>query len=250
MVNKDKTEKYGLLVPRPNSDLENVAAEAKVIGLRPLKSKDETYFRVRGKARQIAQAVAEIPEIKFGVVIENIVSGVNLGRDVDLKKLRSLPEAQYDKGNFPGLVLRLRLRQNVTATFLVFSTGKVVCPGYSSKKTLMLAVSALQEKLTSLKALGEVRENPSSRIENIVAQTILKKKIDLEHCTTDLARVIYEPSQFPGVIYHIVEPVKAPFLLFSTGKVTCTQTRSEMELKAAVSALDETLTEKMLYRTY
>ena len=43
----------------------------------------------------------------------------------------------------------------------------------------------------------------------------------------------YEPEQFPGLIYRIKEP-KAAFLIFKSGKVVCTGTRSPEKAQEAV----------------
>jgi transcription initiation factor TFIID TATA-box-binding protein len=46
----------------------------------------------------------------------------------------------------------------------------------------------------------------------------------------------YEPEQFPGLVYKLIE-AKATFLLFSNGKVVCTGTKSEEEAKQALDKL-------------
>ena len=46
----------------------------------------------------------------------------------------------------------------------------------------------------------------------------------------------YEPEQFPGLVYKL-PGTKATFLLFSNGKIVCTGTKSESDLKSAVQTL-------------
>jgi len=46
----------------------------------------------------------------------------------------------------------------------------------------------------------------------------------------------YEPEQFPGLVYKLIE-AKATFLLFSNGKVVCTGTKSEEEARTALDKL-------------
>jgi transcription initiation factor TFIID TATA-box-binding protein len=43
----------------------------------------------------------------------------------------------------------------------------------------------------------------------------------------------YEPEQFPGLVYKLIE-AKATFLLFSNGKVVCTGTKSEEEARHGI----------------
>jgi transcription initiation factor TFIID TATA-box-binding protein len=58
-------------------------------------------------------------------------------------------------------------------------------------------------------------------------------------------RILYEPEQFPGLIYRMQEP-KAVILLFSTGKLVCTGARKEGEVHLAVNKLYERLKMKEL----
>jgi transcription initiation factor TFIID TATA-box-binding protein len=50
----------------------------------------------------------------------------------------------------------------------------------------------------------------------------------------------YEPEQFPGLVYKLME-AKATFLLFSNGKVVCTGTKSEVEVGKAMDMLVDRL---------
>jgi transcription initiation factor TFIID TATA-box-binding protein len=46
----------------------------------------------------------------------------------------------------------------------------------------------------------------------------------------------YEPEQFPGLVYKL-PGTNATFLLFSNGKIVCTGTKSEKDLRYAVKEL-------------
>jgi transcription initiation factor TFIID TATA-box-binding protein len=50
----------------------------------------------------------------------------------------------------------------------------------------------------------------------------------------------YEPEQFPGLVYKLMD-VGATFLLFSNGKIVCTGTKSEDQVHEAVERLVEEL---------
>jgi transcription initiation factor TFIID TATA-box-binding protein len=52
-----------------------------------------------------------------------------------------------------------------------------------------------------------------------------------------LNNIEYEPEQFPGLVYKLMTPVKATFLLFSNGKIVCTGTKSEEEVHLALDKL-------------
>ena len=51
---------------------------------------------------------------------------------------------------------------------------------------------------------------------------------------------MYEPEQFPGLIYRMDEP-KVVILLFSTGKLVCTGATKEEDVYTAVDKLHKTL---------
>ncbi len=86
---------------------------------------------------------------------------------------------------------------------------------------------------------------PEIQIQNIVASVGLGGHIDLEKLTYSLKRTMYEPEQFPGVIYRMDDP-KTVILIFSTGKLVCTGAKKETEVHRSIAKLQETLEEKEL----
>ena len=56
---------------------------------------------------------------------------------------------------------------------------------------------------------------------------------------------MYEPEQFPGLIYRMDDP-KVVILLFASGKLVCTGAKKETEVHRAVAKLQGTLEEKVL----
>ena len=56
---------------------------------------------------------------------------------------------------------------------------------------------------------------------------------------------MYEPEQFPGLIYRMDEP-KVVILIFATGKLVVTGAKKEAEVYRAVEILQRTLEEKKL----
>ena len=51
---------------------------------------------------------------------------------------------------------------------------------------------------------------------------------------------MYEPEQFPGLIYRINEP-KVVFLLFASGKIVCTGAKKQEDIYIAVEDLNQAL---------
>ncbi|MEZ0394514.1 MAG: TATA-box-binding protein [Desulfurococcaceae archaeon] len=80
----------------------------------------------------------------------------------------------------------------------------------------------------------EVR--PSTRIENIVATVILEHNIDLDIIEARLPTITYKPDQFPGLILKLERP-KTTALIFRSGKMVVTGTKSTSELVDAVKRI-------------
>jgi transcription initiation factor TFIID TATA-box-binding protein len=56
---------------------------------------------------------------------------------------------------------------------------------------------------------------------------------------------MYEPEQFPGLIYRMEEP-KVVILIFRSGKLVITGAKKEEEINRAAATLQKTLEEKKL----
>jgi transcription initiation factor TFIID TATA-box-binding protein len=86
---------------------------------------------------------------------------------------------------------------------------------------------------------------PELKIQNIVASAALGGMIDLEKAAFTLGKTMYEPEQFPGLIYRMDEP-KVVILLFASGKLVCTGAKREQDVYDAVQKLHTLLEEKSL----
>jgi transcription initiation factor TFIID TATA-box-binding protein len=69
--------------------------------------------------------------------------------------------------------------------------------------------------------------------------------IDLEKAAYTLGRTMYEPEQFPGLIYRMETP-KVVILLFASGKLVCTGGKREEDIYVAVDSLHVLLEDKAL----
>jgi len=67
----------------------------------------------------------------------------------------------------------------------------------------------------------------------VVASTSLGPELDLTTLAMALEGAEYNPEQFPGLVYHVKDP-KAALLLFRSGKVVCTGSKSAAEVRQAV----------------
>ncbi len=73
-------------------------------------------------------------------------------------------------------------------------------------------------------------KSPPIKIQNIVVSADLHATIDLYALSKEVKAVDYEPEQFPGAIFRIQEP-KAVIILFKNGKMICTGTSTEANIK-------------------
>ena len=170
------------------------------------------------------------------VSVQNVVASASLKQRLDLDSvLKVLPGVEYKPEQFPGLVYKLKKPR---AAILMFSTGKMICTGARSER---LAKRAVMKAVEELKRNGIViLAKPDIQVQNIVASGDLYGEIDLEKTTYALKKTIYEPEQFPGLIYRMDEP-RTVMLLFTSGKFVCTGARSESQVYEAVKNLKENL---------
>jgi len=172
------------------------------------------------------------------VKIENVVASVKLNQKIDLKKIvKAFPDVDYRPETFPGVVYKLEKPKTAT---LIFNSGRMVCTGAKSEREAFRAVRTVIRRLREqgIVILGK----PEIKIQNIVAMANLSRNVDLETATYKLRRAIYEPEQFPGIIFKMDEP-KVTFLIFSSGKLICAGAKREEEVYEAVEKLHKRLEE-------
>lgn len=117
----------------------------------------------------------------------------------------------------------------------------MVCTGAKSESEVKKAVGSI---IKLLKQHGiDIKNEPIVEIQNIVASANLKAAVDLERAAFLLENAMYEPEQFPGLIYRMSEP-KVVLLIFSSGKVVCTGAKREEQVKEAVNRIYSILKEQ------
>jgi len=175
--------------------------------------------------------------------IENIVATVILQHPLDLNLIEArIPEVEYNPDQFPGLVYRM---QNPKVTALIFKSGKMVVTGTKSVNQLVYAVKRILKSLID-KGI-EIRGRPQIQLQNIVASANLHVIIDLEKAAQELERSMYEPEQFPGLIYRMNRP-RVVLLIFSSGKMVITGAKREHEVEEAVQTIYRILKERSCIR--
>jgi len=71
------------------------------------------------------------------------------------------------------------------------------------------------------------------KIQNMVLTGDLKTSLELDKIVANLENIEYEPEQFPGVVLRIRDP-KSAVLIFSSGKLVCTGTKSLKDAKIVI----------------
>jgi transcription initiation factor TFIID TATA-box-binding protein len=170
--------------------------------------------------------------------IENLLATVILEHPLDLSLIETkLPEVDYNPDQFPGLVYRLE-QPKITA--LIFKSGKMVVTGAKSVNQLVFAVKKILKTLIN-KGIP-IQGKPQIQIQNIVASANLGAIIDLERAALALPGSMYEPEQFPGLIYRMEKPIVV-LLIFSSGKMVITGAKREEEVVKSVNSIYERLKE-------
>jgi len=197
-------------------------------------AKKEKKKTIKAPAKTGAEKQAGAGPREIRVV--NIVVSTSLEHDIPLEKMAAtLSNTEYNPEQFPGLVIRIK---DPKTSALIFSSGKVVCTGARSMEKVQESIDRIIE---SLKKIGiKITITPKINIQNIVASGNIGMDLNLNVLAMKLDNTEYEPEQFPGLVYKLME-AKATFLLFSNGKVVCTGTKSEEEVHAALDKLVETL---------
>lgn len=170
------------------------------------------------------------------IKVVNIVVSTSLEHDIPLEKMAAvLSNTEYNPEQFPGLVIRIK---DPKTSALIFSSGKVVCTG---AKSFEKVEESIRQIIQSLKKINiDITVKPKITVQNIVASGSIGMDLNLNKLAMKLDNTEYEPEQFPGLVYKLME-AKATFLLFSNGKIVCTGTKSEEEVNAAVDKLVEVL---------
>ena len=175
---------------------------------------------------------------KSNLKVQNIVATTSLGKPVSLTKLaRTQSNTEYNPEQFPGLVLRIAKPKSAV---LVFSSGNLVCTG---TKSVAQVKQVIDEVIKQIGKIGvKITDKPKITVQNIVASGSIDLNLNLNTLALQLENTEYEPEQFPGLVYKLVDPT-ATFLLFSNGKLVCTGTKNKGQLDESMKQLQKNIRE-------
>ena len=84
------------------------------------------------------------------------------------------------------------------------------------------------------------KTKPIISIENVVASADVMQKMDLNDITRKFPDVEYHPDRFPGLVFRLKVP-KTATLIFTSGKMVCTGSKSEVLARKAVKTVVQNL---------
>jgi transcription initiation factor TFIID TATA-box-binding protein len=177
----------------------------------------------------------------MSVEIQNVVAVVTLDQKIDLLAIMKVfRNVKYDPERFPGLLFRLNRPKTST---LIFTTGKMVCTGARSERE---AFGAVRRVVRELRKEGFIiSRSPKIDVVNIVGTADVGGEVDLESMADILDDVLYEPEQFPGLIYRMKDP-KVVVLIFRSGKIVLTGADREEQIHEAAEKMRGILVENGL----
>ena len=161
--------------------------------------------------------------------IQNVVCTVNLGVQLDLKRIAlKARNAEYNPRRFAAVIMRIR---DPKTTALIFSSGKMVITGAKSEEA---AKTACKKYTRIIQRLGYgYAKFLEFKIQNIVASCDIHFPVRLEslaHAHNQFCS--YEPELFPGLIYRMITP-KVVLLVFVSGKLVLTGAKKRNDIYQA-----------------
>ncbi len=126
----------------------------------------KSIAQVREVVDQVIKQLKKIGvhvKIKPKINVQNIVASGTISLDLNLNTLSlELENTEYEPEQFPGLVYKLA---DPTATFLLFSNGKLVCTGTKNKEQLEESMRQLNKNVRA--ALKRLKDSEGTKEESV-----------------------------------------------------------------------------------
>jgi transcription initiation factor TFIID TATA-box-binding protein len=78
------------------------------------------------------------------------------------------------------------------------------------------------------------------KVENVVANARIADELDLQYIESRLEDAVFTKKKFPGLVYRTRNP-KSAFLIFRSGKVVCTGSKTKEGVRAVMDKLSADL---------
>ena len=114
----------------------------------------------------------------------------------------------------------------------VFLSGKMISTGAKGVSASIWQLDHAMDLLIRNKLAKRI--NLEHKVQNIVATIDLQRVIDVKKVLNSLANYVYEPDNFPGIIYKYN---RLSCLIFASGKVVIVGAKSENQLNNTVNEI-------------
>jgi transcription initiation factor TFIID TATA-box-binding protein len=130
--------------------------------------------------------------------IQNVVSTADLRQNIDATRFNNFSWGRYDKAYYRGRCGYVK-DEEIKGRVSLFLSGKMISTGAT---TMPMSIQQLEHTMDLLihNKLAE-RVSLEPKIQNIVAILDLQIKLDVKKVIQSLSNYIYEPDNFPGIIY-------------------------------------------------
>ena len=148
--------------------------------------------------------------------------------NLDIERLAwELPKSMYEPELFAGLVHRCVMP---SCTVIMFASGRIVSTGINDMRFYKSGISS------TLQTISHINNTPYTirdlKIVNMTSLVELGYKIDLNKNLKLFKNATYDPASFPSIIARIKgDNFNGSLLIFSTGKVIITGTKSIKDLE-------------------
>lgn len=173
-------------------------------------------------------------------IIRQVVSTANLNQKINIKKLANTRYGIYDIDIYSGRCGYIKT-PDMKGRVTVFPSGKIISVGGKSVKDSIQQLEDAKSFLVDKKMIKDTTINPI--IQNIVATIETKGPLPITKIASKIHSAIYEPETFPGVVLKGL--LSCTFLLFASGKIVITGTKSTKELSKSSFELFERLNKSL-----
>jgi transcription initiation factor TFIID TATA-box-binding protein len=158
--------------------------------------------------------------------IQNVVSTADLHQRIDARKFNQYQWGTYDIEIYSGRCGYIK-DEEMQGRVAVFLSGKMISTGAKEVSSSILQLRHALEFLVTNKLAKRVELE--CKVQNIVATLDLQRTLDVKRVTSSLANYIYEPDNFPGIIYKHNGRISC--LIFASGKVVIAGVKSKDQLE-------------------
>ncbi|MBD3408132.1 MAG: hypothetical protein GF411_18570 [Candidatus Lokiarchaeota archaeon] len=169
----------------------------------------------------------------------NAVWSGDFGKRIDLDEIAaSFPfRATFEVEKFPGMRWKDKEGKNILH---VFASGKFIVTLYIEPEQVRFMLQDFIECYNSLYFFRKESHlsMPDVELQNLVATGKIEKSLNLELLSLELENTVYEPEQYPGLVWRI-RRYNVTVILFGSGAFTITGAESESIIKQTLELIDE-----------